>query len=103
MLWTPVTTELHPDPNDKSIIAVSTQDIEPTLEQNKELRSQEQRSDWGRHVAQIPNIVITQWLNEEWARGNHSLRPAGREWMELVARKLRDPDWKYLKTSHEHY
>jgi len=85
-------------PNDSIVIADSWQDVEPILEHNKELRTQSQKSDWGRHVAKIPNVIITRWLNEEWARGNLGLRPFTREFDELVKRKLADPDWKYLRT-----
>jgi hypothetical protein len=74
------------------------QDVEPILERNKELRSQRQRSDWGRHVAEIPNVILTRWLNEEWARGNVSLRLFGPEMDALVDRKLKDPEWAYLRT-----
>jgi hypothetical protein len=74
------------------------QDVEPILERNKALRSQKQRSDWGRHVAEIPNVILTRWLNEEWARGNVSLRLFGPEMDALVDRKLKDPEWSYLRT-----
>jgi hypothetical protein len=57
-----------------------------------------QKSDWGRHVASIPLNIINQWLNEEWARGNVGLRLAGPEFDAMVARKLRDPDWRFLRT-----
>ena len=74
------------------------QDVEPILERNRKLRSQKQRSDWGRHVAEIPNVILTRWLNEEWARGNVSLRLFGHEMDALVDRKLKDPEWAYLRT-----
>lgn len=83
---------------DSLIIANTMQDVEPILERNKELRTMEQRSDWGRHIASIPNVTITQWLNEEYARGNVGIRFGSKEFDELVAKKLRDPDWKYLRT-----
>jgi hypothetical protein len=80
-------------------LAVKTvQDVEPILESNKELRSQTQRSDWGRHIAEIPNVIMTRWLHEEWARGNVSIRLFGPEMDALVERKLKDPDWAYLRT-----
>lgn len=91
-------TILRPDPNDKDVIAVTTQDVEPILERNKTLRSEEQKSDWGRHVATVPNNVAYQWLVEEWTRGNKNLRMFSPEWMALVKRKLDDPDWAYLRT-----
>jgi hypothetical protein len=76
----------------------SVQDVEPILEHNKVLRSQTQRSDWGRHIAEIPNVIMTRWLNEEWARGNVSVRLFGPEMDAIVARKLKDPEWAYLRT-----
>ena len=45
-----------------------------------------------------PVNIINQWLNEEWARGNVSLRLAGPEFDALVARKLRVPEWRFLRT-----
>jgi hypothetical protein len=81
-----------------TVIASTTQDVEPILENNKRLRAKPQRSGWGRHVASIPNVILVQWLNEEHARGNTQLRMFTREFDELVARKLADPDWAYLRT-----
>jgi hypothetical protein len=81
-----------------TVIANTTQDVEPILEHNKQLRREPQRSDWGRHVATIPNVILVRWLNEERARGNTGLRMFTREFDEIVARKLRDPDWAYLRT-----
>lgn len=83
---------------DSLLIANTIQDVEPILERNKRLRTMEQRSDWGRHIASIPNVIITKWLNEAWACGNVDLRFGTKEFDELVARKLRDPDWAYLRT-----
>lgn len=82
---------------DKSITVVSEDDIDDHIEHAKQLRALEQKSDWGRHVASIPNIVLVQWLNEEWQRGNGNLRPYSKEFDELIARKLKDPDWAFLR------
>jgi hypothetical protein len=81
-----------------TVIASTTQDVEPILERNKRLRAEPQRSDWGRHVGSIPNVILVKWLDEEHARGNTQLRLFTREFDELVARKLRDPEWAYLRT-----
>ena len=94
-------TKLHLDRGENLIIAESIQDCEPILERNKMLRSMPQKSDWGRHVASIPNVIITKWLNEEWARGNTELRLFSREFNELVRKKLDDPDWAYLRTDNK--
>lgn len=87
-----------PRAKDSIVVVNSMQDVEPILERNKQLRLMEQRSDWGRHVASIPNVIMTRWLNEEHARGNNNLRMFTKEFDELVAKKLRDPDWAYLRT-----
>jgi len=89
--------EQAPRAKDSLIIAESMQDVEPILERNKALRSTPQRSDWGRHVASIPCVIMTRWLNEAYAEGNTQLRMFTQEFDELVAKKLRDPDWKYLR------
>jgi hypothetical protein len=92
-----VATRLILDPSG-DLIAHTYQDVEDIIERNKALQSEPQRSDWGRHVATIPNNILLAWLNEEWARGNISLRLFSREFDALVARKLRDPDWRFLRT-----
>ncbi len=80
-----------------SLKIYSEQDVEPILERNKELRSMEQKSDWGRHIASIPNVILVRWLNEEWDRGNTHLRLFTPEFNEIVKKKLYDPEWKYLR------
>jgi hypothetical protein len=82
-----------------TVIASTTQDVEPILARNARLREEPQRGDWGRHVASIPNVVLVKWLNEAHARGNTGLRLFTREFDELVAGKLADADWAYLKTA----
>jgi hypothetical protein len=81
-----------------TVIASATQDVEPILKRNQRLRAEPQTSDWGRHVASIPNVILLKWLNEAHARGNTALRMFTREFDALVARKLEDPNWKYLRT-----
>jgi hypothetical protein len=83
--------------NEKRTIAVvSADDVEPILEHNKALRSMEQRGDF-RHLGCVPNVIAVKWLNEEWQRGNH-IRYLSKEWDALLAKKLRDPEWAYLRT-----
>jgi hypothetical protein len=104
-LWLPApsatATTLAPDPNDKHVIAHTYQDCEPVLEHNNDLRKLGQKSDWGRHMAQIPNNILNKWLVEEWERGNLHLRLHSPEWMELVWKKLQDPDWAYLRVDKQ--
>lgn len=96
-------TTLQPT-GEKDIIAVTTQDVEPILEANKVLRSMGQKSDWGRHVARVPNNIINQWLHEEWNKGNHALKLSyaeDSEFMKIVRRKLNDPDWAWLRVDKQ--
>jgi hypothetical protein len=93
---TSVVTELLLDGG--ALTVNSVQDVEPILARNAALRGEPQKSDWGRHVATIPNVILLRWLNEEHARGNASLRMFSKEFDALVQRKLADPDWKYLRT-----
>jgi hypothetical protein len=91
-------TKLSLDRGEKLIVAHTMQDVEPILERNKQLRSTPHKSDWGRHIASIPNVILVKWLNEEYARGNNSLRMYTKEFDEIVEKKLQDPEWKYLRT-----
>jgi hypothetical protein len=72
-----------------TVIASATQDVEPILQRNAQLRSERQRGDWGRQVATIPNVILLKWLNEEHARGNTGLRMFTSEFDELVAQARR--------------
>lgn len=88
----------HFDSNGKDLAIEHVQDVEPILEFNKALRGEDQRSDWGRHVASIPNVIYVRWLNEAHAAGNTSLRLFTPEFDEIVQKKLQDPEWAYLRT-----
>jgi hypothetical protein len=90
-----VKTIFHADGSQFTVQRV--QDVEPILEHNKALRTLEQRSDWGRHRYSIPCVVLEDWLNQEWKRGNVDLQWGSKEFYELVERKMQDPDnaaWK---------
>ena len=85
------------DSNGEDLTVRHVQDVEPILEWNKAARSMSQKSDWGRHVARIPNVIYVKWLDEEYAKGNTKLRMFTPEFDEIVAKKLQDPDWAYLR------
>lgn len=88
---------LHQDFGEKTTTFETIQDVEPYLDWNKMLRSQRQKSDWGKHVASVPVVIVERWLNEEWNRGNTGLQFGTEEWRQLVWRKLQDPDFAYLR------
>jgi hypothetical protein len=77
------------------VVAESIQDVEPILERNKALRGEAQKSDWGRHIGTIPNVLIVKWMNEE---GADVLRMGSEEFGAFIKRKLDDPDWRHLRT-----
>jgi len=93
-----VTRRLFIDRGEKTLTFVNVQDVEPILDLNKEERSEDISSDWGRRYARIPNTVALQWFYDEHRRGNVGLRMYSEEWDRLVWKKLQDPDWAYLRT-----
>lgn len=93
-----VHTRFRLDPNGRDLTVERVQDVEDILARNKALRGEVQTSDWGRHVASIPCVILERWLNEEASRGNQTIRWGSREFDALIARKLRDPDWAHLRT-----
>jgi hypothetical protein len=88
----------HFDSNGRDLAIEHAQDVEPILDWNREARRDEQRSDWGRHVARIPNVIYVKWLDEEHARGNTALKLFTPEFDQIVQKKLGDPEWAYLRT-----
>lgn len=87
----------RPHFSDGTIRIEHVQDCTPILDDNHEARREEQHSDWGRRVASVPNVILIKWLDEEWNRGNQILLFSA-EFNALVERKLKDPDWAYLRT-----
>ena len=81
----------------QTVAVVSSDDVEPILDHNKLLRGMDQpNTDGLKHVASIPNVIMVKWLNEAWQRGQN-VRYLSPEWDEIVARKLKDPEWAYLR------
>lgn len=87
-----ITTRVHSDPSARAYHFERVQDVEPILERNKFLQGEHQKSDWGRHKASVPMVIIEKWLNEEAARGNTNLRFLGPGFDEWFAKKINDPD-----------
>lgn len=78
------------------LVVKRTQDVEPILDYNKRMQAS-QAGGWRRasgqtmrKLAEIPNIVIEQWLKE----GFNALSAPVSE----LRKKLDDPNWSYLKT-----
>ena len=83
----------------KDLVVHNWQDCEDIVEDNKRMQNAGKQTGDFRKIASIPNDVLHQWLNEEWARGNTSLRIFSPEFDELVKRKLMDRDWLWLRTA----
>ena len=89
-----VVPRVHLEPDGTSLTIEHVQDVEPILARNQALRAQPQRSDWGRHIATIPNVILVRWMNED---GVNVLGMSSDEWGAFVRKKLRDPDWRHLR------
>lgn len=91
-------TRILLDSNGQDLAVEHWQDVEPILEQNKISRSLEQHSDCAREIADVPYVILLQWLNEEYARGNSTITLLSEEMDRLAKKKLQDPEWAYLRT-----
>ena len=89
---------VHLDPNGQDLTVEHTQDVEAIIERNKALQKETQKSDWGRHIASIPNVIYVKWFNEEYEKGNVDLKLFSEQMDRIVERKLKDPEWAYLRT-----
>ena len=87
-------TRLTLDRGAKLIVVESIQDVESILERNAALRREPQKSDWGRHIATIPNVIVVKWMNEE---GADVLKMSSEEFGAFIRKKLDDPDWQFLR------
>ena len=87
-----IKTIVRSDPSERKYHFIRAQDVEDIVEHNKDLQSEAQRSDWGRHTASVPAVIIEKWLNEEYSRGNVELRFLGPGFDEFFKKKIDDPD-----------
>lgn len=94
MSGTDVLLRPHFDANGRDFAIEHWQDCEDIIERNKALRSQPQKSDWGRHVATIPNGILVKWMLEE---NVNVMGMSSAEWGEFIRRKLNDPDYRELR------
>lgn len=94
-----VITRSFLDSSEKKIVFERVQDVQDILDRNAMLRSMPQKSDWGRHVASIPCVILEKWMNESGVRYERLNAKDRNAWLDrLVDEKLNDPDWKYLRT-----
>jgi len=86
------------DAGEREFTFLRVQDVEPIIEHNKRLQGEQQTGGSFRHIGTIPNILLEKWLHEELDRGNVGLRIGSDEFDRLIARKLQDPDYAFLRT-----
>jgi hypothetical protein len=77
----------------------SGNEIEAILDYNKRMQNGEKQVGNYRLTSQIPLIIIEKWLNEAWMRGQVGLKLCDEEFDKIIFQKLRDPDWKWLRTT----
>lgn len=75
---------------------ISTQDVDPILENNKlrqthQGKAMDAAGDWW-HAAHIPDIVWTKWKIEE------GIDIFNKDHLTAIKRKLDDPEWRHLRT-----
>lgn len=83
---------------DGNLVSTHSQDCQEIVDRNKIGQSDPHRPDWGRPVAEIPLVVVMQWLNEEHAKGNTGLKYPSPEFTRLMCQKVRDRDWLFLSS-----
>ena len=82
---------------DGKFIFEGVQDVEPILDRNKALQNEpNRRGETFRKIGSIPAIILERWIAED---GVNYLGLNKREFDRLIRRRLRDPDWRWLRTS----
>ena len=80
------------------------QDCEDIIENNKRLQNEPQKCGSFHHVADIPCVIFEKWLAEEldWKndpRGSYKWLMSRDGIKNMIKKKLRDPEWRWLKTT----
>lgn len=86
---------VHHDVANDSITVAHRQDVSGIIEANKKARNEASGRKAGelQQVANIPNIVVLQWMKE----GINVMAP-NREDQKRMKKKLNSPEWAYLRT-----
>lgn len=93
-----IRTRFHPHGDGTFTIQRHDPDVEPALEWNKTLQNTPQKTESFHHIASIPAIVIEKWMQES---GAPLLSMPAHEFQRFIRRKLRDPEWMWLKTTNK--
>lgn len=89
-----VSTYHYYDHGEKKTIIQQVEDVEPLLDVNKRKASDSGRGWKGdmHHIASIPRVLYEQWWREF---GGNPMSPENRP---RLMQKLRDPEFRYLRT-----
>lgn len=94
-----IETRFHRDA-DGRITVERVQDVEDIIERNKVLQNTPQNFKTGwHHVASIPSIFIEKFCNEKQV----SYRELMQDWDGVVGKMLRDPDYRWLRTTDKRF
>lgn len=79
------------------------QDVEDIIERNKRRQNEQQdtRADGWHLFAEIPNIILEKWIIEDGVSYRELMSPDGME--RIVKRKLRDPDYAWLRATSKRF
>ena len=89
---------------DGKVTVLRSHDAEPIIEDNKEAQKDDRRG-YGptkalRRIGTIPPVLFERFLQEEFGRSLVKMKPMERHHaiMKMLRKKLRDPDWQWLRT-----
>lgn len=87
--------------DDDSLQVKVTQDVEDIIENNKRLQTTPQKSDWGRHIASVPNVFINKMMDDAYARGNVNMKMFDEEFNRFYEHNIRNnPEWRAFRTDN---
>lgn len=86
--------------NDTTFHRQKYQDVQPIIDYNQRVRNETNGAtlEGGRHVGRIPILILNEWV-EEWTKKG-LVGPGNMAGLnDLLIARLRDPDYRKLKTT----
>lgn len=89
---------------DGKVHVLRSHDAEAIIEDNKEAQKADGRGWWknkaARKIGTIPPVLFERFLQEEFGVALVKMKPMERHRaiMKMLHKKLRDPDWRWLRT-----
>lgn len=98
-----ITTRPVVDRATGKIAVERVQDVEDIIERNKRRQNEQQdtRGDGWHLIGEIPNIFLEKWIVEDGISYRELMSPDGFE--RIIKRKLRDPDYAWLRTTDKRF